>query len=352
MTRLPRVTRAALGRLAVFLLLLVAAAGGFTMLRMPGTSYRGPLLPLSDAERDLREELRGHVAVLAGDIGERHLLQPDNLARAVAYLEDALGRAGYEVRRQTYEVSPEASHGLPVERVFHNLEVERRGGSRPAEVVVVGAHYDSIIGSPGANDNATGTAAVLALARRFARRAPARTVRFVAFANEEIYFQQPQMGSLVYARALRARQERVVTMLSLETIGYYSDAAGSQRYPIPFGWVYPSTGNFLAFIGNLGSRGQVRDAIRAFRAHARFPSEGLAIPNVVPGVGWSDHWAFWEAGYPGVMVTDTAPYRYREYHTAADTPDRIDYERLARVVAGLELTIAELAGGAPHAAGG
>lgn len=331
------VTRGALARLALLAIGLAGAAAWawVEMIRMPGTSYRGPLPPLTAEEAGLRDELRGTVAAVAGEIGERHVFAPVRLARAAAYLEAAFVAAGYVVRRQTYEADGQS---------VHNLEVERPGADRPAEIVVVGAHYDTVIGSPGANDNATGTAAVLALARRFAGRTLSRTVRFIAFTNEELYFQRPAMGSLVYARAARQRGDRVVTMLSLETIGYYSDQSGSQRYPPPFGLLYPSTGNFVAFVGNLASRAQVREAVAAFRRHARFPSEGLAFPNVLPGIAWSDHWAFWQAGYPGVMVTDTALYRYRAYHTPDDTPEKVDYDRLARVVAGLERVVADLAG--------
>jgi Zn-dependent M28 family amino/carboxypeptidase len=343
-------SRGAARRLALLAALVAAgaAAGWVTMIRMPGASYQGPLPPLTAPEAGLRDELRRDVEALAGEIGERHVLVPRNLERAAAYVEAALAAAGYPVRRQSYEVGAGA---LPVPggpRPVHNLEVERPGAARAAEIVVVGAHYDTVLGSPGANDNGSGTAALLALARRFAGRAPARTVRFVAFVNEELFFQRPEMGSLVYARALRQRGDRVVTMLSLETIGYYSDRPGSQGYPPPLGLLYPSAGNFVGFVGNVGSRAQVREAIAAFRRHARFPSEGAAIPPVVPGPSWSDHWAFWQAGYPGVMVTDTAPYRYPWYHAPGDTPDKLDYERLARVVAGLEAMLADLAEAPPR----
>jgi len=133
-------------------------------------------------------------------------------------------------------------------------------------------------------------------------------------------------------------------MLSIETIGYFSDRAESQSYPFPFSLFYPSTGNFIGFVGNVASRDLVRRVVGRFRRSAKFPSEGAAVPGSMPGIGWSDHWAFWEQGYPGVMVTDTAPFRYPHYHTAADTPDKIDYARMARVVAGLEAVVAELAG--------
>jgi Zn-dependent M28 family amino/carboxypeptidase len=131
-------------------------------------------------------------------------------------------------------------------------------------------------------------------------------------------------------------------MFSLETIGYYSDERGSQRYPPPLGLLYPNTGNFIGFVANFASRALLRDAIGAFRAHARFPSEGVAAPASIPGVDWSDHASFWEAGHPALMITDTAPFRYPHYHTAFDTPDKIDYERLARVVAGLRGMLLQL----------
>jgi Zn-dependent M28 family amino/carboxypeptidase len=182
-------------------------------------------------------------------------------------------------------------------------------------------------------------AAVIELAQALRSWAPQRTWRFALFVNEEPpFFASDQMGSQLHARTARARNERIVAMFSLETIGYYSDAPGSQRYPFPFNLFYPDRGNFLAFVANLRSRALLHQTIATFRAQAQFPSEGVAAPAFIPGVDWSDHGSFWEQGYPALMITDTAPYRYPHYHTARDTPDRVDYERLARVVQGLERT--------------
>ena len=150
------------------------------------------------------------------------------------------------------------------------------------------------------------------------------------------------MGSRVYARRSHERGERIVAMLSLETIGYYSEAKGSQKYPFPFGLLYPSRGNFIAFVGNTRSADLVRACIHRFRQEAQFPSEGAALPGAIEGVGWSDHWAFWQEDYPALMVTDTAPFRYPHYHSIEDTPDKLDYERLARVTEGLEKVIRSL----------
>jgi hypothetical protein len=132
-------------------------------------------------------------------------------------------------------------------------------------------------------------------------------------------------------------------MLSLETIGYYDDAAGSQQYPPPFGWWYPSEGNFIGIVGNVRSRGLVRRVVGTFRQHEKFPCEGAALPAAVPGISFSDQWSFWEEGYPAAMVTDTAMFRYPHYHEPEDTVDKVDFERTARVVRGLDRVVIELA---------
>lgn len=290
---------------------------------------------MAGSEAALPARLRGHVQQLADGVGPRHLGRGDSLAAAAAYIEASLAGFGYRVASQRFEAD-----GRPV----RNLEVELAGTNRRDEIVVVGAHYDSVPGSPGANDNGSGVAALLEIARLSAGRPPLRTLRFVAFVNEEApYFGSDGMGSLAYARRSKARGERIVAMLSLETLGYYSDAPGSQTYPPPLAAFYPSTGNFIGFVSNLGSRSLLRDAVASFRRHSDFPAESVAAPEAIPGIGWSDHWAFWQQGYPAIMITDTAPYRYPQYHTPRDTPEIIDYGRLAQVTAGLAAVVADLA---------
>jgi Zn-dependent M28 family amino/carboxypeptidase len=302
---------------------------------MPGESHRGALPPLNGEQAALVESLRADVEALAGEIGERNVSRSGSLDAAVSLLERALADAGYTVDRQKFDVDG---------TTCVNLAAEISGTTRGDEIVVVGGHYDSVVGCPGANDNATGVAATLALARSMRDLEPDCTVRFVLFVNEEPpYFQTASMGSRVYAKRCRQRNERITGMFSLETIGYYSDERGSQRYPPPFGLAYPSTGDFVAFVGNYGSRRLVRQVVASFRRHAQFPSEGAALPGFVPGIGWSDHWSFWKEGYSGVMVTDTAPFRYPHYHRPSDTPDKIDYPRMARVVSGVEAVVRELA---------
>jgi Zn-dependent M28 family amino/carboxypeptidase len=209
--------------------------------------------------------------------------------------------------------------------------------------------YDSVAGSPGANDNATGIAALLELSRLFAGGSigatPSQsTLRFVAFANEEPpFFKTPQQGSRVYARACRQRGDDVRAMIALETMGFYSDTPGSQRYPFPFSLFYPSRGNFIAFVSNLKSRSVMRRAVSAFRAHSDFPLESCATFARVPGIDWSDHGSFWHEGYRAFIVTDTAPFQHRHYHETSDTPDKVDYAALARVTQGVAGAIASLA---------
>ncbi len=330
-------TRSAVKRLAVlFLVLLVLITWGWwSMILMPLKSFRGPLPPMSPQQTALRDELRWHVEKLGGEIGERNVYQPRRLRAAAEYVEGRFINAGFKVARQSFTAMGEACH---------NLAIELPGKTRHGEIVVIGAHYDSVFGSPGANDNGTGVAGVLALARAWAGREPERTVRFVAFVNEEPpFFQTSQMGSLVYARSCRERGDKIVAMLSLETMGCFNSEKGSQKYPFPMGLFYPSRGDFIGFVGNTANGGLVRLCVKVFRQQASFPSEGGALPGALPGIGWSDHWAFWQAGYPALMVTDTAPFRYAHYHSAADTPDKVDYDRLARVVDGLDKVITDLA---------
>lgn len=275
--------------------------------------------------------------MLAGTIGERHVWEFEALSAAASYIERTLTAYGYRAVLHPYDLRG---------RDVWNLEAVHQGSDDPARSVVVGAHYDTVLRCPGANDNATGIAAVLELARRLARRPRRQTIRFVAFVNEEPpFFRTPEMGSVVYAEGARARGERISAMLSLETMGFYSTERGSQRYPAPLDGLYPDTGDFIAFVSNLRSAGLLRRARRAFRARTTFPLQVGAAPDAIPGVGWSDHWAFWQAGYPAMMVTDTAPFRYPWYHTADDTADKLAYDQLATVVDGLEHVVDVLAGG-------
>lgn len=303
-------------------------------LALPGESFAGPVPALDADGVAARERMRRAVEELAGPLARRHLGQPETLHAAARYLEDELAALGFAVERHGYDVG-----GAEV----RNLEVRVPGGALADQQVVVGAHYDSCLGLPGADDNASGVAGVLELARRFHGKQPDRTLVLVLFVNEEPpYFWTDDMGSLVHARRARARGDRIVAMLSLETIGTFLDTPGSQRYPWPLGLFYGDRGNFIALVADVGSRSLVRRVGRSFRAHATLPSEGIAAPDWVPGIGWSDHWSYSREGYDAVMVTDTAPFRNPNYHRPTDTADTLDYDRMTHVVLGLERVVAEL----------
>jgi Zn-dependent M28 family amino/carboxypeptidase len=289
------------------------------------------------AQRISAVRLRTHVERLAGDIGERNVFRPDALCAAADYIQEEWRSQGYQVIPHWYEVSGGR---------WANLEVNQPGSTRPREILLIGAHYDSVRGSPGANDNASGVAAMLELSRLFAELTPTITVRFVAFVNEEPpFFFRRKHGSEAYARAVRARGDAIRAMVSLETIGYYRDEPGSQRYPPLFQLFYPRQGNFITFVSDFRSRALMRRAVQAFRAHSDFPLEHVATSRFIPGVAWSDHWSFWRHGYRAIMITDTAFYRYPYYHTRKDTPEKLAYPEFTRVAAGLADTFAVLAMG-------
>ncbi len=324
------VTRNAAFRIgfALVLLTILGCAAGHYMCRCGGkATHTAPATKVSAVE------LRKHVQTLAGEIGEHNVFCEKQLRQAADYIEQAWRSQGYEVKRY-----PDTGMGGECA----NLEVTRRGKTRPTEIILLGAHYDSVAGSPGANDNASGVAALLEISNRFATNETDRTVRFVAFVNEEPpFYETDQMGSRVYAKMARQRGDDIRAMISLETIGYYTDAANSQHFPSPlFGFFYPDRGNFLGFVSDLSSRPLLRSAVAAFRAHSDFPTECIATFRGVAGVGWSDHASFWREGYPAIMASDTAPFRYPYYHTEQDTPDKINYDALARVTDGLlEMTV-------------
>jgi hypothetical protein len=326
--------------LTVLILLLALLAAGYGALHymtaVPGAPYRGAPPPLTAEEAALAEALGRHLGTIAAR--EHNVVHYDELEKVARYIEATLASTGYAVGRQEF-----VTDGKLVRNI--DATIEPAGASDP-EVIVIGAHYDSVRGSPGANDNGSGTAAVLELARllRDLDGKGNKRIRLVLFVNEEPpYFRTEAMGSLNYARALAQRRERVVAMYSLETIGFYSSAPGSQAYPAPFGLIFPDRGDFVAFVGLLRSRPLLQETIRSFRSHTSFPSIGGVAPGFVPGIAWSAHWAFAAQGFQAVMITDTAPFRYPHYHRPSDTPDKVDTENLARLVKGIERVIRDLA---------
>jgi len=294
---------------------------------MPGETISTDLSPLTEAQRELSSRLENHVLKLAGEIGERNYGVPEAYNNAADFIAEIFQESGL--------VPYEEDLGDKLQ--YRNIIAEHYGTTHPKEVIVVGAHYDTVRLSSGADDNASGVAVMLEIARYLKKKQFDRTIRFVAFANEEYpHFLTDDMGSLFHAKRSHEREDKIIAMLSLEMLGYFSDEADSQSYPSPLNWFYPDKANFIAFVSDFSSRDLLKKSIGLFRDAMIFPSEGLTAPvALIPDVRRSDQAAFWRYNYPAFMVTDTAAYRYNAYHNAKDVPDRLDYDSMARITTGL-----------------
>lgn len=325
----------------LFVILLFAAVLSVTvpfyMIFMPGLSVHRGFPDPDDTERVAAVRLRTHVEYLADDIGERHYQLPAALQRAADYIHDEFVHMGYAPFEQVYDGKDQR---------FRNVVAVSRGTQFPDQVIVLGAHYDSVWLSPGADDNASGVAVLLEVARRLQQQALKQTLHFVAFTNEESpFFNTGLMGSRVYLQRIRQEGLQVRGMISLEMLGYYDATPGSQHYPFPLSLIYPDQADFLAFVGNFDSRKFVHRAIDAFREARRLPAAGLAIPAVlVPDIRRSDQYSFWQAGIPAFMITDTANFRNPYYHTGGDLPGTLDYESMSRATTAISRMLQVLAG--------
>lgn len=316
--------------LLILTIAMVSGCSRIEQFRLDGQ----PAAQVVEDEQLWQARLHGHIEVLSSDIGRRHLGEYANLLRAADYMEKTLAEMGYEVRSQRW-----MENGKEV----RNLEATVAGRESPSEIVLIGAHYDSAQESPAANDNGTGVAALLELARYFKDKPQERTVRFALFANEEPpFFGGPRMGSWHYARKARERGDDIHIMISLETIGYYRDEPGTQHYPVPLRGV-PDRADFVAFLTRWEDATLVQDTAKTFSESTRFPTASAAMPGWVSGVWFSDHWCFWKFRYPAIMVTDTAFQRYPYYHTPNDTIDKIDFPRYTRVARGMVPVVEKLA---------
>lgn len=324
----------------VFVLALCVLAGGYYALVFPliGGASGARSTPGDD---DRAQRLERHITAVASE--PHNVDHYPALERAALYIEHELASYGLATVLQRYTVDG---------RSVRNIEVvfEPPGAGPTTPTFVVGAHYDSPDDSPGANDNGTGVAAALELARKFsgkgttaALKPRTHRLRLVFWVNEELpYGKTPDMGSWRHAERLKKSGEQVVGMVALETLGYFSETPGSQQFPFPFGLIYPDRGNFVAFVGLPGSRGFTHRLTRGFRRHCAISSIGGVVPGFIPGVDLSDHWAYHQFGFPALMVTDTAPFRNPHYHQPDDLPETVDYVSLARITAGLEKAIHEM----------
>ena len=287
----------------------------------------------SDHTSRLASNLYAHVKVLSEYIGERHHESPEAINETIKYIASEMQSTGYEPVYHKFG-----------DRDYSNIISEISGTDKPDEIIIIGAHYDTVWLSPGADDNASGIAALLEIAKNLFNENFSRSVRFVAFANEEQPFSESEsMGSRVYAKLSAQNRENIIAMFSLEMLGFYSDKQGSQNYPPVIRPFYPDTGNFIAFVSNLNSRSLLKKAVYHYY-DANFSAQGLAAPEfLVPDIRRSDHASFWDSGYQAVMITDTANFRNPNYHSVGDRIETLDFERMASVVSGLTGMIRKLA---------
>lgn len=302
--------------LAFVVCMLGIVVSGPVVLRPPGVE-------MGDVDVSA-ERLRRTVARLCGEFAPRDFEHPENLDRAANWIESRFTEAGLAVEMQNYE-TPQGQ--------FRNVVASRQGLDPEAGALIIGAHYDAYGGFPGANDNASGVAVLLELVRHLDATPPRMTHYFVAFGTEEPpFFRTEHMGSAVFARSLEQRGVDVRLMIALDLVGFYSDLPGSQRFPLPgLGLLYPDAGNFVAIVGDLGSGAAIRRVKSRMKASGAIPVYSFRAPARVPGVNWSDNLPFRERELAAVLVTDTAFMRYPHYHAAKDTPEKLDYERMAQL---------------------
>lgn len=320
-------TTAALGVAGAGLVLLVGVWAYVTQpLVLPVKRTQPPKVDVARLETDVRKLCEA----------PRDYTQVATLDAIAEHVRSVFVATGATTSEQTYQVDG---------KVYRN--VTARFGSSEGPRVIVGAHYDAYEALPGADDNASGVAGLLELARMFGAHPPKGAVELVAYTLEEPpFFRKADQGSMRHASALKQGGADVLAMFSLEMIGYFSDEPGSQTYLLslikPF---YPSEGNYIAVVGEIGGGTLTRDIKAAMRGATDLPVYSINAPKVVQGLDWSDHRSYWLQGYPAVMITDTSFMRNKAYHTPQDTPDRLDYRRMAKVVQGVYAAVVALASG-------
>lgn len=294
-----------------------------------------PFVSALDTEPEIsNSNIKTHILKLSKDIGERNFFNYSKLEEAKRYIIEEFKEYGYGIELNEYILNG---------KEFSNVIAEKKGNQNPDEIIVVGAHYDSVLGSTGADDNASGVACLLEASRLLVKEPLKRTIRFVAFTNEEPpFFLTSSMGSRIYARKCKKARENIRLMLCLESVGFYSDKPKSQSYPLGLSFFYPDRANFIAIVGDFHSRRFVKRIKEIIKRYSTLNVESLVGASIITGVDFSDHSSFWREGYKAVMITDTAFYRYPHYHTYEDTYEKLDYDKISELVKGLYYAIEEL----------
>ncbi|MFH1201398.1 MAG: M20/M25/M40 family metallo-hydrolase [Candidatus Omnitrophota bacterium] len=290
----------------------------------------------NDADIFLSQRLKHHVLSLSDYIGERHVFTKyENLDKAANYITRTFQDHGYSVSAHTYKA---------YSKISQNIIATKLTEDNPKEIIVIGAHYDSVLGSPGADDNASGVAVLLETAKFLKDSETKQTIKFIAFVNEEPpFFKSKDMGSFAYLEECLKNKERISSAIILESVGFYSQRRYSQRYPPLFGIFYPDRANFIALVSNFKSRHLLKALKQSFSKNSTLNLETISTFDFVPGVDFSDNWSFWQKGIPAIMITDTAFYRNPYYHTAQDTAEKLDYDFMTLLAKDLSISILELA---------
>lgn len=286
---------------------------------------RSIVISSSGNQLEISDYLLQIVNKLAVDIGIRNYKHYNQLEDARKFIAQEFKNLGYEVAFQTYSVNSQD---------FSNI-IATKGASLDGNPLIIGAHYDSCF-NPGADDNASAVAGMLALAKLLSEDIRIGKIVFVAFVNEEPpFFQTSAMGSRVFTRDMKDSNRQIRGAIVLEMIGYYSNDWFSQKYLPLLGPFFPSKGNFIGIVSNFSSRNMLKHIAKGFRSNSQFPLKTIIAPSFIPGINFSDHWSFWQEGYSAVMVTDTAYLRNKNYHRQTDLPETLNYQYMASVIFGL-----------------
>jgi Zn-dependent M28 family amino/carboxypeptidase len=323
----------------VFILLIVLIYPNYSILKIKFTTSQKFTMPQPSWTKE-EQYLFNHVKYLSETIGSRSFSEPAKIALARDYIADVLRLHGLKPVLQDFTLE---------NTTFSNIIITIDGQIVPEEIIVIGAHYDTVLGTPGADDNASATAMLLEITRIMADSKPDRTLKLVFFVLEEPpVFGTKNMGSRIFARRAREKNMDIRAMISLEMVGYFNDRKGKQGFPLPLmSLFYSNTPDFIGVVGNLKSKALVKQVKKGLKAGCSVPVETLIAPSVVPGISLSDHASFWKEGYPAVMITDSAFYRNPNYHRSTDTKDTLNYQTMAELLKGV-IHVARDLSSAPH----
>lgn len=310
-------------------LLLILFMAGCYLIAQPSMRSNEPSSKKAD-----EVQLRKDVDALSKNFHPRNSDNPENLNRCADYISTHFKEAGATVEMQEFIV----------DKITYKNVIARFGVGKPKKIIV-GAHYDSCDDTPGADDNASGVAGLLELARLIGKDQPDIEIELVAYSLEEPpFFGGPQMGSVFHANSVAAEKEKIIGVIVLEMIGYFSDELGSQDYPAPvMKGYYPTRANYITVVSQWDQSEWIADLKAGMQGTTDLPVYSFRAPASLPGIDYSDHRNYWPHNIPAAMVTNTAFYRNKNYHRPGDTAERLDYHRMGKVVVGVYEAIKVLA---------